>query len=57
MTFHDSHAMLQGATVRNEGENVIIGRIVKGGTAEKSGKAFYLTGVRARLVSYILILT
>ncbi|XP_064601586.1 protein PALS1-like [Liolophura sinensis] len=26
-----------GATVRNEGENVIIGRIVKGGTAEKSG--------------------
>ncbi|UYV74838.1 MPP5 [Cordylochernes scorpioides] len=27
----------QGATVRNEGESVIIGRIVKGGAAEKSG--------------------
>uniref|UniRef100_A0A6B0VGU3 Putative calcium/calmodulin-dependent serine protein kinase/membrane-associated guanylate kinase n=3 Tax=Ixodes ricinus TaxID=34613 RepID=A0A6B0VGU3_IXORI len=26
-----------GATVRNEGESVIIGRIVKGGAAEKSG--------------------
>ena len=28
---------MQGATVRNEGESVIIGRIVKGGMAEKSG--------------------
>jgi len=28
---------LQGATVRNDGESVIIGRIVRGGTAEKSG--------------------
>lgn len=28
---------LQGATVRNEGEAVVIGRIVKGGAAEKSG--------------------
>lgn len=27
----------QGATVRNEGEAVVIGRIVKGGAAEKSG--------------------
>ena len=26
-----------GATVRNEGDAVIIGRIVKGGAAEKSG--------------------
>ena len=29
-----------GATVRNEGDAVIIGRIVKGGAAEKSGKNF-----------------
>ncbi len=29
--------MLQGATVRNEGESVIVGRIVTGGAAEKSG--------------------
>lgn len=29
--------MLQGATVRNEGDAVIIGRIVRGGAAEKSG--------------------
>lgn len=29
--------VLQGATVRNEGESVIIGRIVKGGAADKSG--------------------
>jgi MAGUK p55 subfamily protein 5 len=27
---------LQGATVRNDGERVIVGRIVKGGVAEKS---------------------
>ena len=27
----------QGATVRNEGEAVIIGRVVKGGAAEKCG--------------------
>lgn len=27
----------QGATIRNEGDSVIIGRIVKGGAAEKSG--------------------
>ena len=27
----------QGATVRNEGEAVIIGRVVRGGAAEKSG--------------------
>ena len=29
--------ILQGATVRNEGDSVIVGRIVKGGMAEKSG--------------------
>ena len=29
--------LLQGATVRNEGDSVIVGRIVKGGMAEKSG--------------------
>lgn len=29
--------MLQGATVRNDGDAVIIGRIVRGGAAEKSG--------------------
>ena len=28
----------QGATVKNEGDSVIIARIVKGGAAEKSGK-------------------
>ena len=28
----------QGATVRNEDDAVVIGRIVKGGTAEKSGE-------------------
>lgn len=28
----------QGATVRNEDDAVFIGRIVKGGTAEKSGE-------------------
>lgn len=28
---------MQGATIRNEGDAVIIGRIVKGGAAEKSG--------------------
>ncbi|KAF2362318.1 L27-N [Trinorchestia longiramus] len=27
-----------GATIRNEGDSVVIGRIVKGGAAEKSGK-------------------
>lgn len=27
----------QGATIRNEGDSVIIGRIVKRGAAEKSG--------------------
>ena len=27
----------QGATVRNEGEKVVIGRVVKGGAAERSG--------------------
>ena len=32
--------IFQGATVKNEGESVIIGRIVKGGAAEKSGKNF-----------------
>lgn len=26
-----------GATVRNEGESIIVGRIIKGGAAEKSG--------------------
>ena len=30
----------QGATVRNEGESVVISRIVKGGTADKSGKSY-----------------
>jgi len=29
--------LLQGATVRNEAEAVVIGRIVKGGAAERSG--------------------
>ena len=28
---------VQGATVRNEGEKVVIGRVVKGGAAERSG--------------------
>lgn len=28
---------MQGATVRNDGEAVVIGRIVKGGAAERSG--------------------
>ena len=32
--FFDS---FQGATVRNDADSVIIGRIVKGGAAEKSG--------------------
>ena len=30
--------IFQGATVRNEGESVVISRIVKGGTADKSGE-------------------
>lgn len=30
--------LLQGATIRNEGDAVIIGRIVQGGAAEKSGR-------------------
>ena len=30
--------IFQGATVKNEGESVIISRIVKGGTADKSGR-------------------
>ena len=30
--------MLQGATIRNEGDSVVISRIVVGGAAEKSGK-------------------
>ena len=29
--------IFQGATIRNEKDSVIIGRIVKGGAAEKSG--------------------
>ena len=29
---------LSGATVRNEGERVVIGRVVKGGAAERSGQ-------------------
>ena len=29
---------VQGATVRNEGERVVIGRVVKGGAAERSGQ-------------------
>lgn len=29
--------IFQGATVRNDGESVVIGRIVKGGAAGKSG--------------------
>lgn len=28
---------MQGATVRNEGDSVIIGRVVRGGAADKSG--------------------
>ena len=32
---------LQGATVKNEGDSVLIARIVQGGAAEKSGK-FYV---------------
>lgn len=31
-----------GATVKNEDGSVVIGRIVKGGAAEKSGKACHL---------------
>ena len=30
--------IFQGATVRNEGERVVIGRVVKGGAAERSGQ-------------------
>lgn len=30
--------ILQGATVKNEGESVVIGRIVRGGVADKSGQ-------------------
>ena len=30
--------LFQGATVRNEGERVVIGRVVKGGAAERSGQ-------------------
>ena len=33
----------QGATVKNDGDRVVIGRIVKGGAAEKSGKPFHYT--------------
>lgn len=29
--------MIAGATVRNEGDAVVIGRVVRGGAAEKSG--------------------
>jgi len=32
-----SLCLCKGATVRNEGDAVIIGRIVRGGVAEKSG--------------------
>ena len=32
------HLTFQGATVRNEGERVVIGRVVKGGAAERSGQ-------------------
>ena len=37
---HDdpTQPVLQGATVRNEGERVVIGRVVKGGAAERSGQ-------------------
>ena len=32
------HFYIQGATVRNEGDRVVIGRVVKGGAAERSGQ-------------------
>eukprot|EP00094_Tigriopus_californicus_P012400 TCALIF_11987-PA protein Name:"Similar to Mpp5 MAGUK p55 subfamily member 5 (Mus musculus)" AED:0.13 eAED:0.13 QI:345/0.87/0.88/0.94/0.87/0.88/17/0/1002 len=35
---HDKLAQRQGATVRNEGDKVVIGRVVKGGAAERSGQ-------------------
>ena len=34
----DQRMLFQGATVRNEGERVVIGRVVKGGAAERSGQ-------------------
>ena len=33
----DCDWLLQGATVRNDGESVVVGRIVRGGVAERSG--------------------
>jgi len=33
-----SLSLFQGATVRNEGDRVVIGRVVKGGAAERSGQ-------------------
>ena len=38
----DKTNMHLGATVRNEGDQVIISRIIKGGAAEKSGKCVLL---------------
>ena len=38
MTTLTFHLTFQGATVRNEGERVVIGRVVKGGAAERSGQ-------------------
>ena len=37
-TFLNNPICWQGATVRNEGERVVIGRVVKGGAAERSGQ-------------------
>ena len=38
LSFYDFSLLFQGATVRNEGERVVIGRVVKGGAAERSGQ-------------------
>ena len=36
--YQSSSSLFQGATVRNEGDRVVIGRVVKGGAAERSGQ-------------------
>ena len=37
LSLHISFFLSQGATVRNEGDSVVVGRIVRGGAAEASG--------------------
>lgn len=48
--------LLPGATVRNEGEAVIIGRIVRGGAAEKSGLLHEGDEVRIEIQFHDLII-